>query len=244
MPVLRIAAAQTPQFNENLPDSLAHLLEVLWQAKASGARLLCFPEAFLQGYLTNSEAARRNAIDLSSPAFEAVLDSIPLDAPMLVVGLIEEADCNLHNTAAVIHRQRLVGRYRKQHLLSRERCFEPGDQVPTFEIDGLHFGINICSDCNFPAAAAAVAAQGASLLLCPANNMLPTATAADWRHKHNLVRGQRCRESSLWIMSADVTGSDDERSAWGPTAVLNPAGEVLAQLPLDKPGLLIFDVPT
>jgi apolipoprotein N-acyltransferase len=44
-------------------------------------------------------------------------------------------------------------------------------------------------------------------------------------------------------MSSDVTGARDGRIAWGPTAILNPSGEVIAQLPLDTPGLLVFEMP-
>jgi hypothetical protein len=29
----------------------------------------------------------------------------------------------------------------------------------------------------------------------------------------------------------------------GPTHAMNPAGEVVAQLPLEAPGMLIFDIP-
>jgi predicted amidohydrolase len=39
-----------------------------------------------------------------------------------------------------------------------------------------------------------------------------------------------------------VTGERDGRIAWGPTAVLDPQGRVVAQLPLDEPGLLVFDL--
>jgi predicted amidohydrolase len=45
-------------------------------------------------------------------------------------------------------------------------------------------------------------------------------------------------------MSSDITGERDGRVAWGPTAVLDPAGGVVSQLPLEKPGLLIYDMPT
>ena len=48
------------------------------------------------------------------------------------------------------------------------------------------------------------------------------------RDVHNIVRGERCRETGLWLVSADVTGERDGRISWGPTAVLNPAGEVVA----------------
>jgi predicted amidohydrolase len=240
---VRIAAAQTPEFREDVPGALAHLVDVAERAGAEGARLLCFPEGFLQGYLTEIHAARRNALDLSSREFLTVLRRIPSDAPMIVVGLIEQDGEDLYNTAAVIHGQALVGRYRKRHLLGRERCFRAGEGAETFDVDGLRFGINICFDTNFASAARSVAKQGASLLLCPANNMLPRPAAAEWKHAHNAVRGERCRETGLWLVSSDVTGERDDSVAWGPTAVLNPAGEIAAQLPLGAPGLLLFDLP-
>ena len=76
-----------------------------------------------------------------------------------------------------------------------------------------------------------------------ANNMCRRKTAEALKNVHNSVRGERCRETGLWLISADVTGERDGRVSWGPTAVLNPAGEVVAQLPLEQTGLLVFDLP-
>ena len=112
-----------------------------------------------------------------------------------------------------------------------------------FEAAGLRFGINICYDTNFPEAARKVADAGASLIVCPANNMLRRETAVAFKDVHNAARGARCRETGLWLVSSDVTGARDGRIGWGPTAVLDPAGAVMAQLPLEAPGLLIFDMP-
>jgi predicted amidohydrolase len=240
---MRIAAAQTPEFREEVPRALAYLAAVMEQAHLERASLLCLPEGFLQGYLTDGEVARHNALDLRSPRFVSLLDQLPEHAPTTVVGLIERENDDLYNTAVVIFRRSVVGRYRKRHLRGRERCFRPGGEVRTFEVEGLRFGINICFDTNFADAALSVAQQGASLLLCPANNMMRREAAIEWKHKHNAIRAERCRETGLWLMSADVTGARDGRAAWGPTAILNPAGEVVAQLPLDVPGLLVFDMP-
>ena len=240
---VRIAAAQTPEFREDVPGALTYLARVMEQAHADGASLLCLPEAFLQGYLTDGELARRNAVDLRSEGFRHLLQQLPLRAPLTVVGLIEADAGDLYNTAVVISAQSVVGRYRKRHLLPGERCFRPGEESPTFEVEGLRFGINICFDTNFADAALAVAQQGASLLLCPANNMMRRQVAIEWKDRHNPARGERCRETGLWMMSSDVTGARDGRVAWGPTAVLDPAGEVVAQLPLDTTGLLVFDLP-
>lgn len=79
---VRIAAAQTPEFREDVPGALAYLADAAEQARATGARLLCFPEGFLQGYLTESQAARRNALDLCSPRFSTLLKQLPERAPM------------------------------------------------------------------------------------------------------------------------------------------------------------------
>lgn len=180
---------------------------------------------------------------MRSPRCADLLNRLPETAPTTVVGLIEADGDDLYNTAVVIFQGTIVGLYRKRHLLPGEHCFRPGRETRTFEIDGLRFGIKICFDTNFAEAAIDVARQGASLLLCPANNMMRRQTATEWEDRHNAVRAERCRETGLWLMSADVTGARDGRVAWGPTAVLNPAGEVVAQLPLDAAGLLVFDMP-
>jgi predicted amidohydrolase len=243
MKTVRIAAAQTVEFREDIEAALSCVADVAARAEAEGTSLLCFPEGFLQGYLTDEAPARRNAVDLASPAFEAVLSRLPKTGPMIVMGLIEVEDGRLFNTAIVVDRGAVVGRYRKEYLLDGEQIFDAGSDSQVFEIAGLRFGINICYDTNFPAAARKVADLGASLIVCPANNMHRRKTAEALKDVHNSVRGERCRETGLWLVSADVTGERDGCISWGPTAVLNPAGEVVAQLPLEKTGLLVFDIP-
>jgi len=189
-----------------------------------------------------------------------VLSRLPKTGPMIVMGLIELEAGRLFNTAVVVDRGVLIGRYRKAHLFSGEHifaagsanavrlsggenCFDAGSDCPAFAVGDLRFGINICYDTNFPEAARKVADLGASLIVCPANNMCRRSTAEKLKDVHNAVRGERCRETGLWLLSADVTGERDGRVAWGPTAVLNPAGEVVVQLPLERTGLLVFDLP-
>lgn len=213
------------------------------RAKAEGVSLLCLPEGFLQGYLTDEPSARRNAIDLASPEFAAILERLPKAGPMIVFGMTELDEDRLFNTAVVVDSGKLVGRYRKAHLLRGEWCFAAGNDASVFDVVGLRFGINICYDTNFPQAAQSVVSVGASLILCPANNMLKRKTSEAYRDLHNEARGERCRETGLWLLSADVAGQRDDRVSYGPTAVINPKGEVVVQLPLGEPGLLVFDMP-
>lgn len=243
MKSVRVAAAQTLEYRDDMDAALTCVDDVAGLAERKGARLVCFPEGFLQGYLTDDASARRVAFDLSSPEFEVVLRRFPNKGPTLVVGVIEVDDGRLFNTALVIERGVVVGRYRKMNLLGGESAFEAGVDTPLFEVDGLRFGINICHDTNFPEAARKVADLGAAMIVCPANNMMRREKAKVFKDLHNAARAERCRETGLWLLSADVTGEREGRVAWGPTAVLGPEGRVLAQLPLGEPGLLIFDVP-
>jgi predicted amidohydrolase len=243
MKTVRIAAAQTVEFREDIEAALTCVVDVAARAEAEGAALLCFPEGFLQGYLTDEAPARRNALDLASPAFGAVLNRLPKTGPTIVMGLIEVEQGRLFNTAVVVDGGAVVGRYRKVHLRGGEHIFDAGSDSRVFQIAGLRFGINICYDTRFPEAARKVADLGASLIVCPANNMCCRKTAEALKDLHNSVRGERCRETGLWLVSADVTGEREGRISWGPTAVLNPAGEVVAQLPLQRTGLLLFDLP-
>lgn len=243
MNAIRIAAAQTAEYRGDIDRAVACIVEFLGKARDSGAKLICFPEGFLQGYLTDESSARRVALDLTSPAFRSILRRLPTAGPTMVIGMIEVEHGRLFNSAVVVAEGRVLGKYRKVHLLPGERAFDAGSDAQTFDVDGLRFGINICYDTNFPDAARGVAERGAALIVCPANNMLPLDRAERFRDLHNAARGARCRETGLWLISADVTGERSGWAAWGPTAVLGPDGEVKAQLPLGSPGLLVFDLP-
>jgi len=53
MKTVRIAAAQTVEFREDVEEALNCVADVAARAKTEGASLLCFPECFLSGYLTD-----------------------------------------------------------------------------------------------------------------------------------------------------------------------------------------------
>jgi len=240
---LRVGACQTPEILGDLDQALRVIEAFAAQADAQGVQLLLFPECFLQGYLVQEEHLREHALRLDAGPFAAVLRRLARIEQTLVLGVIEEAAGRYFNTAAVITRGQLVGRYRKTHLLPGETLFEAGDAYPTFELHGVRFGINICSDTQFAEAAAPVAAQGARLLLVPAQNMMRRAAALEWKDRHHSLRTDRVRETGMWLVSADVTGERDEhRVGWGPTSVISPGAEVVAQMPLMTTGMVVADI--
>nr|WP_246158071.1 nitrilase-related carbon-nitrogen hydrolase [Catellatospora sichuanensis] len=55
----------------------------------------------------------------------------------------------------------------------------------------------MCYDTRFPEAAAAVAGQGARVLLVPAQNMMRRPAADTWRDRHHQIRAERARVTGM-----------------------------------------------
>lgn len=204
--------------------------------------MVCFPECFLQGYLTGEHLAQKHAVDLSSPTFKAILQCLAKYKPVIVFGLIEQENRNLFNTAVVVKNGVLLGKYRKTHLLDGEKIFKAGSEYPIFQINDLKFGINICYDTQFSEATQNVARQGATLVLCPANNMMRYETAEKFKYLHHEMRIERVNETKVWLVSADVTGEHNGRISYGPTSAIDPSGQVVEQVPLMETGMIIIEV--
>jgi predicted amidohydrolase len=238
----KVAACQVPDIRENIDDSLEWIERFTKQAEDKGVSLVCFPECFLQGYLTDEQSAKKYAVDLASATFKAILQRLTKYKPIIVFGLIEQENGNLFNTAAVIKDGKLLGKYRKTHLLDGERIFKAGSDYPVFQINGLKFGINICYDTQFSEATKRVAKQGAMLVLCPANNMMRYETAKKFKHVHHEMRIARVNEAKVWLVSSDVTGERDGRISYGPTSAINPDGQVVDQVPLMETGMITIEI--
>jgi predicted amidohydrolase len=238
----KIAACQVPDIKENIDASLEWIEKFAKQAEEKEVSLICFPECFLQGYLTNEQSAKKYAVNLTSVTFKAILQRLAKYKMTIVFGLIEQDIESLFNTAVVIKDGELIGKYRKTHLLDGELIFKAGSEYPVFQINDLKFGINICYDTQFPEAAKNVAKQGATIILCPANNMMRYETAEKFKHLHHKMRIERVNETKVWLVSSDVTGEYNGRISYGPTSAINPNGQIIEQVPLMETGMITIDV--
>jgi predicted amidohydrolase len=219
-------------------------------AEEKSVGLLLFPECFLTGYILDESFVAEFSYDLESEQFAAILKRLEPVRPVLVFGVNEKKAGQYFNSAVVVNRGKLIGVYRKTHLINpNELFYTPGNDYPIFEVNGLKYGINICYDAQFAGAARAVAGQGARFLLSPAQNMLRRETAEYWKNKHSDICVERVKETGLWFVRSDVTGVRPagqygaERIGYGPTLAMNPNAEVTAQVPLMTVGMITVDIP-
>lgn len=228
-PTISVGSCQTSPILGDVDASLAEVKRALAWAQAKALDVICLPECYLTGYCRTPEEAGAHSIDLDSALFTRLMSELRQFDPVVILGLMERCGQDLFNAAVIVERGRVLGVYRKQHLI--ESAFSPGRESPVFERNGVRFGVNICYDANFPEAAIALAARGAEAIFYPLNNHLPHATARKWRSRHVEILSARARECSAWVISADVVERSATTMGYGCTAIVSRDGRVVERCP-------------
>lgn len=238
---MRIAAIQCPAIVDDVSTACETIVQHLRWADNEAIDLMLLPEAFLLGHSYHPETIRSRAHAAADFALAEVCRQVAPFRATLVVGTFVMQLPNVFNSAFVVERGRIVGRYAKAY--PNEPGVTGGSDFPTFLRAGIRYGINICNDANHADAAEKIASQNADLILYPLNNMLPLETAERWRKKSlaNLI--DRARQTNCWIASSDVTGEVSGLLSYGCTAIIAPSGEVVARVPELSAGAAIYDVP-
>ena len=240
---MKFAACQVPYVFNDMDQAVSLIKTYSSDAERQEGDLVCFPECFLQGYKVGESHVKETAVEIASAEFEHLLEELGDVAPIIVVGMIERDRDRFYNAAIAINRGTLIARYRKVHLLGGEQAiFDPGSAHAVFEVGNTKIGINICADLNSSGSVRGAAVAGAKVLVCPCNNMLPHETAEEWKWRHNEIRSARASEAQIWLVSSDVTGEVNGRVSYGPTAVIDPQGHVVEQVPLLKTGMVVVDI--
>ena len=132
-----------------------------------------------------------------------------------------------------------VARYRKIHMFDvttpdgqdyRESAtMKPGEEVVTYDCEGVTIGCAICYDLRFPALFAALAARGAQVIALPSAFTL--ATGKD--HWDVLCRA-RAIETQTYLAAAAQTGQfrqgKEMRATYGHSLIADPWGLVVAKV--------------
>jgi predicted amidohydrolase len=241
---MKVAAYQAPLLAAGSLEAIDLIEERVAWCESEGVSILCCPEAVLGGLADYAEYPARFAMRTDDGQLARFLAPLTSDSVTSIVGFTElAANDQLYNAAAVFHRGRVAGLYRKLHPAIRRSVYSAGSATPVFQVGELTFGIVICHDSTFPEPARAMAAQGALALFVTANNGLPTkraypglvqeARAADY---------SRVLENRVWMIRADVAGTNGELMSYGSSAIVDPDGKVIREANLQTADLLVADL--
>ena len=159
MPALRLAMAQINPTVGDLAGNSTQILEKVQQAQDFGSNLVLFPELALTGYPIEDLALSKDFLNDSGKALDALAQELSKRGQghiRVVVGHPALAKSPTswaigQNCASLIFDGKVQASYAKHHLpnysvFDEYRVFVPGDQLLTFEVNGLRFATVICED--------------------------------------------------------------------------------------------------
>ncbi len=229
--------------------SLGRAAELTEEALGRGAGLVALPENFW---------------GVAPPGFDRLVWAVDLDAvaagatprllaaqlalsrgseALIVLGGLPERPGpgdgapagTIYNSLVILHRGRVVGRYRKIHrfdatLPDGSRLLESasvaaGERPTVFAAPAACLGLSICYDLRFPELYRALASAGAEILLVPAAFTLHTGLA----HWEPLLRA-RAIENQAYVLAPALHGAHGHgRHSFGHSLIVDPWGTVIAE---------------
>ncbi|WP_420413324.1 carbon-nitrogen hydrolase family protein [Roseibium sp.] len=118
--------------------------------------------------------------------------------------------------------------------------YDPGHDSTLVDLPFGRFGMAVCYDVRFPAIFREQAKRGAEVLTVPAAFTRQTGEA----HWHVLQRA-RAIENGAYVISAAQGGlHEDGRETYGHSLIVDPWGQVIAELDHDAPGYVLAAVDT
>ena len=231
----------------DLDGNLARHVAFVERAAAEGCDVAVFPEMSLTGYHVPA------AIALDHPAVAALAAATGSTGVAAIFGVVEQgAGDAVHITQVLAEGGEVRASYRKRHLGEGEEMFTPGT-VPaaSWSIAGHPVGVAVCAESlvDFPFDEAAAA--GADVVFfCAAPGLHGRRTdEAGWEDgfrwwcSAGLADAVRhARRLGLWVALAGQSGATVDEDFPGLAALVAPDGEVVAQLPDWREGVLIVDL--
>jgi predicted amidohydrolase len=239
---------------DDVAANLQQAEQLLAEAAAAGARLALLPENFAAMGHKDLAALGRAEADGSGPilpwlkrcARSLGLWIIAGSLPLPVSG---QPDSKARACCLVVNAEgEIAARYDKLHLFDVEVAdargryresddYSLGERIVVVDTPLGRVGLSICYDLRFPELYLALRAAGAELLVVPAAFTAVTGAA----HWQVLLRA-RAIENQCYVLAAGQGGTHPHgRETFGHSAIIDPWGEVLAEL-ATGPGLLLAEL--
>jgi len=207
--------------------------------RAQPADLIVWPEAATPFYLQDIGPLSRKVLDLPRRADAYLLTGSP------AYETVNQQQRSLNSAFLLSQRGNILGRSDKVHLVPFGEYvplgtllpfidkmvagigdFSPGTIVP-LPMDGHKLGVLVCYEVIFPELAREWVREGSDLLVNITNDAWFGHSSAPYQHL--AMARFRAVENRIWLVRAANTGI---------TAIIDPAGRIVAQTPIFETGFL------
>ncbi len=239
--------------DEPRTSAVARLCAMMADAKARGASLTVFPELALTTFfprwpLEGAALEQWFETAMPNPDVQPLFDLSERLGMAFHLGYAELTPEGRHfNTAILVDRGRIIGKYRKIHLPGHrepedwrpfqhleKRYFETGDLgFSVFDGLGGKLGMCICNDRRWPETWRMLGLKGAELVALGYNTPLHYPPAPEHDHLqyfHNALSIQAgCYQNGLWALAAAKAGCEEGCDLIGGSLIVAPTGEIVAR---------------
>ena len=237
---LLIAAVQANPVMGAIARNAERARELIASSHAMGADLAVFPELFLIGYPPEDLALKPAAVRDCVAALEQLAKDTAELCPAMITLLWPGDGPRPRNALALIGGGKILDVTFKVDLpnygvFDEKRVFEPGPAPKVFTFKGVRLGAPVCEDIWYPAACAALKAQGAEILVVP--NGSPYRRTAD--DERMAVAHARVAETGLPMLYVNQAGGQDELVFDGGSFAIQADGEVAMRMPMFEEDLAL-----
>lgn len=247
---MRLAAIQL-RSSADIAANIKTTSDLIRQAAGQGASFIATPEMthILQRAPKKLFAAiKPEENDLGVKAFSALAAELGID---LLIGslAIKTGERRAANRSYLFGPDgEIKARYDKIHLFDvtitatetwkESNVYDAGERAVMATVQNAKLGLSICYDLRFARLYRQYGQKGADIVAVPAAFTRPTGKA----HWHTLLRARAIETGSFIIAPAQGGQHEDGRATFGHSLIIDPWGEVIAELDHDKPGVLIADI--
>jgi len=226
---LKVALAQIAP---KMCDIAANLNKMDDIVSETDAELAVFPEMFTSGYMCRDEHFRL-AGEMKGSTVSQIKKMAEEYEKYIITGIGIKDGKRLYNSALYASPDGEVKRYDKMFLptfgpFEEKIYFTPGDAPLMIETEFGKIGIIICYDLFFPELARYYALNGADILV------VISASPSVTRKFFENIMVSRAVENTVFLLYANLVGTELNLTFWGGDRVVGPRGDIKAKGPYFK----------
>ncbi len=242
-----LIALASPTVASSLDEALDKVRSLVSESAARGARIVCFPEAYVPGLRGQDFVVPQYDAADQERAVRATSGWSRAHRIATILGLERVTPGGRQVAACVIDASGEVLGYQVKNQLdpSEDENYVPGSGRRLFEVDGLKFGIAICHEgWRYPETVRWAAVRGAKLVFHPqhtgsnTSGTVPTSWGAPESPYYEKAMMMRSIENGIWFASVNYALRYPDSA----TSVIDPSGRCVAHLPYGKEGVLVYDI--
>jgi predicted amidohydrolase len=245
---IRIALANI-EIPSSPADSVERVLRALPEAAKAGARVVCFPEAYVPGYPWGERRPANVDATFLHDAHAKIAKAAGQSGIGVVLGTERYVSSDKPRLTALVIQPNgeLAGFQDKVQLdPSEDARYEAGCERQLFELDGVRFGVVICHEgFRYPETVRWAARRGAQLVFHPLydeavpGGFQPSAFGDPRNTFHEKSFLCRAAENSCFFAAVNCASPGSPTTS----TVVRPDGSLLCYQPYGQPGLLVCDIP-